>query len=115
MVCRDWSRPDFGWSGPWDYRHRKVVAEWFRQLAPHRDNPAGDLLRRVYVGWRTNGFSRVFLWADEFASGAEDSAWRVCWWTRRHLDICRKSRIHTGAQHQHKASCNLSPATEFQQ
>ena len=45
-----------------------MVAEWFWELAPHRDDPAGDLLRRVYVAWRTNGFRRVFLWTDEFSS-----------------------------------------------
>ena len=71
----------FGWGGPWDYRHREMVAERFRQLAPHRHDPTGDLLRRVHVAWRTNGFGRVFLWANEFASGAENSAWRVCLWT----------------------------------
>ena len=86
-VCRDWSRAQPRRGGPWDHRRREMVAEWFWQLTPHRDDPAGDLLRRVYVAWRTNRFGRVFLWAHEFASGAENSARRVFSWTRRRLDI----------------------------
>ena len=52
----------------------KWSLQWFRQLAPHRDDPAGNLLRHVHVAWRTNRSGRVLLWINEFASGAENSA-----------------------------------------